>query len=185
MAKQIKTRQGLINKLRRFPDEIQEHFKHLESLINDYPLKVALGYVFFRLELGQNMALYCGIVKLHRANSTVARNAINTHHMTRQKFIELYKTIYDIELPEKARQDLKIAERTRDTVMHGGETTDDRLRNAISLVLEYTIAVNRQLYKKSQIKPFSGSLRGFAGRSKKLDPNITRFMLKGMGFGIA
>lgn len=184
MAKDIRSKRGLLNMLNRCSDEVQEHFEHLESLINNYPLNVALGYVFSRLELGQNMALYCGAVKLHRANSEIARNAINTHHMTRDGFMELYKTIYDVNLPEQAREDLKTAEKTRDTVMHGGEATDKRLRNAIGLVLEYAEVVNKRLNNKYQIKPFSGSLRGFAGRSVKLDKRTTRFMLKGMGFGI-
>jgi len=185
MTKNIRSIPGLLHLLHRCSSEVQEHFKHLESLINKYPLEVALGYSFSRLELGQNMALYCGIVKVHRADSTVARNAINTHHMTRQSFMELYKTVYDIKLPEQAKKDLKIAEKTRDTVMHGGEATDERLRNAIGLVLEYAEKVNKQLDKDFQIKPFSGSLRGFAGRLKKLDKRTTRFMLKGMGFGIS
>jgi len=185
MAKNIRSKRGLLHLLHRCSSEVQEHFEHLESLINKYPLEVALGHSFSRLELGQNMALYCGIVKIHRADSTVARNILNTHHMKRQGFMELYKTVYDIELPEQAKKDLKIAEQTRDTVMHGGEATDERLRNAIGRVLEYAEKVNKQLDKDFQIKPFSGSLRGFAGRLKKLDKRTTRFMLKGMGFGIS
>jgi hypothetical protein len=154
-------------------------------LLESYPLEVAVGYAFHRLELGQNMALYCGVVKLYRANRTVARNAIDSHHMTREGFEKLYETVFDLPLPKNAKQDLRTAEKTRDMVMHGGEASDDRMRNAIGRVLEFAEAVNGQLQQKHQFRPFSGYWRGFAGALQKLDKRTTRFMLKGIGFCVA
>ena len=86
---------------------------------------------------------------------------------------------------EEAKQDLRTAERTRDTVMHGSEASTDRMRNAIGRVLEFAEAVNAQLNERYQFRPFSGYWRGIAGRLQKLDARTTRFMLKGIGFGIA
>lgn len=180
----IKSKAGLLKAYKSLPDEIQKYFEHLPKLIDDFPLSVALAYVFARHELGQNMTLYCGIVKLHRANAELARRVVNTHHLTREGFAELFKTIYDIELPQTARTNLKKAEDARDDVMHGKSVNEDRMRNAIAQVLEFAKSLNALLDKAHKIKPYVLDLRGFAGASKKLDSRTTRFMLKGMGFGI-
>jgi hypothetical protein len=148
-------------------------------------MEVALGYAFHRLELGQNMSLYCGVVKLYRADTTVAQHAIDSHHMTRKNFAELYKTMFDVDLPTTAREDFKTPENTRDKIMHGGRTSDEHLRNAIGRVLEFAEAINKQLSQQSGLTPFCGYWRGFAGRLQKLDKRTTQFMLKGMGFTIS
>jgi len=184
-ATEVRSLRGLKNLFGQCSDETRRHFEHLPSLLDAYPLQVALGYTFHRLELGQNMSLYCGVVKLYRADTIVTRNAIDSHHMTRKGFEELYRMVFDVPLPEEAKQDLRTAEKTRDTVLHGGEASDDRMRNAIGRVLEFADAVNDQLERKYQFRPFSGYWRGFAGRLQKLDKRTTRFMLKGIGFGIA
>jgi hypothetical protein len=104
--------------------------------------------------------------------------------MTREGFVKLYTTVFDIDLPKAAHADLKSAEGTRDEIMHGKRASDDRVRNAIARVLEYASEINQQLSTKHGLKPF-GSLQGFAGRSKKLDKRTSRFVLKGMGFALA
>ena len=161
MGTDIRSKRGLLSLYGRCSPEVRRHFEQLPALLEEFPYEVALAYAFQRLELGENMALYCGLVRLHRADATVARNAIDSHHMTRQGFAELYKTIFDVDLPSGAKKDLETAERTRDTIMHGGTAGDDRQRNAIGRVL------------------------GFAGALQKLKPRTTRFMLKGMGFTIS
>jgi len=185
VATEIRSLVGLKKLYKKSPKEVRQHFEHLPSLLDNYPLEVALGYVFHRLELGQNMSLYCGVVKCHRANTTVATRAINSHHMTRRNFGELYKTVFAVDLPAQAREDLKAAEKTRDTIMHGGSASPAGLRNAIGRVLEFATAVNKQLSSSCRLTPFCGYWRGFAGRLEKLDKRTTRFMLKGMGFAIA
>ncbi len=182
---QIRSIPGLKNLFNACSQEVQTHYEHLLSLLDSYPLEVALGYTFHRLELGQNMSLYCGVVKLHRANSTVARNAIDTYHMTRKGFEQLYKTVFNVDLPQRAKQELRTAEKARDTILHGGYASDDRLRNAIGRVLDFSLATNAQLHRLHAFRPFTGKWRGFAGRLVKLDARTPRFMLKGMGFGIA
>ena len=84
---------GLKNLFLKYSDDVRKRFEYLPKLLDDYPLEIALGYVFHRLELGQNMALYCGVVKLYRANSDVASGALDVHHMTREGFVKLYKTV--------------------------------------------------------------------------------------------
>jgi hypothetical protein len=184
MPTEIKSKKGLLKAHRDCSDEVRTFFEYIPKLIDEFPMHVCLAYVFSRMELGQNMALYCGTVKLFRANSEIAKSAVGTHHMTREEFVRLYKTIYGFDLPETAAKDLKVAERTRDLIMHGKNSTDENIRNAIARVLEYAEEVNTHLSTKFKIKPF-GSLKGFSGRAKKLDKKTTRYMLKGMGFSIS
>lgn len=184
MSQVIKTKKGLMHAYRACPAQVQAYFEHLPRLVDDFPLDVALAYSFSRLELGQNMALYCGAVKLFRANAEIARKAVGTHHMTRSDFVKLYKTVLAVDLPADAAAALKTAEDARDDVMHGKPVLVGDLRNAIARVLEYASAVNAQLHAKHRFRPF-GALNGFAGAARKLDKQTTRFMLKGMGFDLA
>lgn len=184
MPTQIKSKPGLKSAFNNCSADIHGYFEHIPKLLDDFPMDVCLAYVFSRLELGQNMALYCGAVRIHKANAEVARKVIGTHHMTRDRFISLYKTVFDTDLPAAAHSDLKSAEATRDMVMHGKKTSDEKIRNAIARVLEYAGAINTQLDAKHGLKPY-GRLQGFAGKSKKLDKRTSRFLLKGMGFAIA
>ena len=185
MATQIHSKPGLVKLFGSCPQEVRDHFKHLPGLLDSYPMEVALAYSFQRLELGQNMVLYCGVVKVHRADSRCARGAISSIHMTRKLFSELYRTVFDTHLPAQAKKGLDDAERTRDRIMHGRPASDDLLRNAIGRVLEFAKAVNGQLNTKCKLTPFCGDWRGFAGRLKKLEPRVTKFMLKGMGFPLS
>jgi hypothetical protein len=184
MATQIKTKVGLKKAYKNCSKEVREYFRYFPRLLNSYPMDVCLAYIFSRLELGQNMALYCGIVRLHRANSEISKNVISTHHMTRESFVELYETVFGFVLPKTAHKDLKEAEKTRDAIMHGKNATDDTIRNAIARVLEYAEEINTQLDEEYGLKPF-GRLQGFSGNAKRLDKRTTRFVLKGMGFNIS
>lgn len=184
MPTQIKSKPGLKKAYGDCSQEVRDYFTHLPKLLDDFPMDVCLAYAFARLELGQNLALYCGVVKIHKVNADVAKSVIGTHHMTREGFIELYKTVFDLDLPKAAHADLKSAEKTRDNVMHGKSTGDDKIRNAIARVLEYAEEINKQLHAKHGLKPY-GSIKGFAGRAKKLDKRTSRFLLKGMGFAIS
>lgn len=184
MATDVKSKKGLLKLFQECSEEIQKHFEFIPSLVEGYPMEVALGYAFHRLELGQRMALYCGLINIHCADPKLARNAIDRHHMTRQGFTELYKAVFDVTLPSDALADLEMAEGTRDIMMHGGGAKDEHLRNAIGRVLEYAEAVNGQLQSKWKMKPFRGDWRGFSWRKEKLNPRTTRYMLKGMGFAI-
>lgn len=185
MATQIKGKPGLKNAFAACSKDVRGYFEHIPRLLDEFPMDVCLSYVFARLELGQNMALYCGAVRIHRADGEVAKNAISTHHMTRPGFVELYKTVFDVDLPKAAHADLEKAEKTRDKIMHGKGADDGEIRNAIAQVLEYAEEVNKQLGAKHGFKPF-GPLRGFAGgKAKRLDKRTSRFLLKGMGFSIA
>ena len=181
MPPPIKTKAGLKKAYETCPQEVREYFEQVPKLLDDFPMDVCLAYVFSRLELGQNMALYCGAVKLHKVNSELAKNAVERQYMSRKKFIEFYKTIFALDLPDIVRKDSERMEKTRDRIMHGKKANDDEIRNAIACVLHYAKEVNKQLDAKYQLKPF-GKLQGFAGGSKQLNKSTSRFVLLGMGF---
>ncbi len=184
MAKIIKTKIGLRKAFDKCSEEVRAYFEHLPRLVEEFPLDVCLSYMFARMELAQNMALYCGVVKVHRVHISLARNAVNGSHMTREGFRDQYRTVFDTDPPAAAQEDLRIAEKVRDSVMHGKPTSDGKLRNAIAEVLWYAEEINKQLTGKAGFKPFCSSLQGFSGSAKKLDKSTSRWILKGMGFEI-
>ena len=89
---------------------LQAYFSHLPALINSYPFEVALAYLFFRTELAQNRTLYCGVVKLHHADTQVASSGLNSQHLTRDGFLELYSKVFGEDLPDTISGKLKAAD---------------------------------------------------------------------------
>ena len=183
MPDEIRSIPGLHHAYNGHSDEIREYFEHIPKLIDFFPLDVCLAYVFARLELGQNMALYCGAVRIRKANSQVAKGAVGTHHMTRDEFVQLYSEVFGLELPKEAHNELQGAENTRDAVMHGKPPSAKDMRNAIARVLEYAEAINEQLHSAHRLKPF-GNLQGFATKGN-LDKKTSRLVLKGLGFKLS
>lgn len=185
MLIQVKSKSHLKKAYDECSKEVQDYFKYIPRLLDDFPMEVCLAYVFSRLELGQRMALYCGVVKIHKVDSELARTAVENEHMGRDTFVKFYKTIFDFKLSKSAHDHLENAAKIRNMIMHGKKTTDDNIRNAIAEAIKFAEEVNKQLYEneKSQLKPF-GNLRGFAGRLQKHDKGTSRFVLKGMGFEI-
>ncbi|MGH9365038.1 MAG: hypothetical protein ACRD1B_07220 [Thermoanaerobaculia bacterium] len=180
----VKSKPGLLNRFNTAPAEVRGYFEHLPRLIQDFPLDVCLSYVFAQLERAQNMTLYCGVVKLHRAESGLAKTAIDVHHMTRPEFKTKFETVFEKAIPKATSDLLEKAEEARDRVMHGKQGTDDEKRNAIANVLDYAEAINQFVSGMASFKPF-GDLRGFKGAAQSLDKSTTRWLLKGMGFTIA
>ena len=179
----IKSLKGLLKKYDTASGGVRGYFPHFKKLSEDLPYDVVLAYVFSQVELAQNMTLYCGIVKLHRADAVVARKVVDAHHMTRPEFRDKVKVVYGAAIPAEITLKLDKAEKIRDKMMHGKACTDAEKRNALGYVLEYADDVNAHLEKEAGIQPF-GDLRGFKGRAQSLDKSTTRWILKGMGFGV-
>lgn len=163
------------------PRETQEYFKHLPKLAKEFPWDVALSYLFARVELAHNMAIYCGVVKLHRANADLARRAVEKQYMKRAEFKKLFKTIFGKEIKEAIWQKFERAASIRDKVMHGKPVAAADKRKAVVDIISYAQQFNKFVSNAAGFKPF-GSLRGFKGRGKRLDKSTTRWLLKGMGF---
>lgn len=165
-------------------DPVKWYFDQVPSLLPNYPYEVTLAYLFLRTERAQNRALYCGVVKLHRASGTVADAAVSAQYLTRDGFIDLYKNVFGHDLPKTTRVKIKKAEKIRDRVIHGKDVSEASMREAIVDVLEYAEALNSDLDRAAGFKPF-GDLRGFKGRGQPLDNSTSRWLLKGLGFSIA
>jgi len=75
------------------------------------------------------------------------------------------------------------AEKTRDRVVHGKDVTDSELRGAIADVLEYAEKFNAEVNDTAGFRPL-GNMRGFKGRAEPLDKRTTKWLMRGLGFGI-
>jgi hypothetical protein len=162
---------------------VREYFEHVPRLVSDFPLEVSLAYVFSQVEQAHVMALYCGIVKLHRTSGELTWKAVHGHHMTRGGFRNKYEIIYGSAISKPTGNLVEYAEDVRDQVMHGKTASDASKRNAIAHVLSYAEALNVETVALKGPKPFGG-LRGFKGRGKSLDKGTSRWVLKGMGFSV-
>jgi hypothetical protein len=163
---------------------VQGYFSQLPLLLKgNFSYEVCLAYIFLRLETAQNRALYCGVVKIHRADSAIADKAINSQHLTREGFLKLYETVFGKPIPDSTLSLIKRAEKIRDMVIHGKSVEDKHMREALVDALKYAEELNEQLKTVAGFEPF-GDLRGFAGARQALDTTTSRWLLKGLGFAI-
>ena len=137
-----KTWKGVVDRFNALPKPIRTYFKHFPALAEDFPWEVSLAYAFSRVELAHNMALYCGAVKLHRANGELTKAVVQSYHMTRPAFQSMFKTIHGREIPEAARKLIANAEDIRDRALHGKKTTEEEHRKALCDLFEYAQRLN-------------------------------------------
>jgi hypothetical protein len=179
----VKSKPGLMKFFKSCPDDVREYFEYVPALVEQFPLDVAIAYVFARVELAHNMTLYCGIAKLHRADTELTYRAVQSHHMTRVEFRSKYEVVYSKPIPGAVAALLTQGEAVRDLVMHGKGASDDQKRNAIAHVLAYASAMNECAATYGGPRPF-GDLRGFKGAAQALEKKTTRWVLRGMGFNM-
>ncbi|MDU7463082.1 hypothetical protein [Haemophilus haemolyticus] len=180
--KEVKSYKGILTKYQALPENIQKYFGHIPKLINDdYEYEIVIAYLFLKIEEGQNRLLYGGSVKCLGAEAEVATSIINYHHLKRNDFGKIYNNIFGCPLPENISKQLKKAENTRDRVVHGKKVKDDDLRDAIIDCFEYARLMNQEIATIAGFTPF-GDMRGFKGRAESLNKNVTRILLKGVGF---
>lgn len=173
--------------LRRFEQStpsVRWYLDQLPALIKGFPWEVSLAWVFLRVEQAQHRALYCGVVKLHRAHRDISERAINGHHMTRTGFNSLFANVFGRPLSETTGAKIAKAERVRDRVIHGKDVKDAEMRDALVEVIEYAELLNAEVKNHAGAEPF-GRLTGFKGRGKPLDQSTSRWLLRGIGFTIA
>lgn len=164
--------------------EVKSHFGHLPQLIaGALPYEIAIAYVFLKIEQAQNRALYGGVVKVHRCNAEFARRLMNFQHLTRDGFKDLYKNVFGRTLPKATADLMTDAESSRDKVIHGKDVTDSELRGAIADVLAYAEAFNSEVNDVAGFKPL-GDMRGFKGRAEPLDKRTSKWLMRGLGFGV-
>jgi hypothetical protein len=171
---------GILRLFESLPENLQNYLRHFPGLACDYPWDVSISYLFAQTELAQNMIVYGGVVKLHRVDSAIAKSTVDSHHMTRSRFRELYKIIIAKNISAEAIENAKDAEKIRDRLLHGKRVSDADKRKAVISILNYAHLLNEQVFEDAGFRPF-GSMQGFKGRATSLDKSTSKWVLTGMG----
>jgi len=167
------------------PGQVKLHYSQLPALLRDASMyETALAYSFLKTEQAQNRILYGGAVKLHRASSTMARSIVETQHLTRKRFKEIFENIFGTAVPDEVNAKITFAEGIRDKIVHGKVVQPGDMRDAIADVLDYAVALNDEVHRIATFRPF-GDMRGFKGRAHALDTRTTKWLMKGLGFGVS
>ena len=172
---------GMVGEYNKLPEDVKQYFEYFPQLTEEFPWDVVIAYLFSRVELAQNMTIYCGVVKCHKVDSDIAKKAVNNQHMTRQGFKDLYKSIFGHAIPKTIAGNIDHAENIRDKILHGKSVTEADKRKAVYDLLIYAKNFNDKLQSIAGFRPF-GSLQGFKGRGQSLDKSTSRWVVKGMGF---
>lgn len=183
----VHSRRGLRNRFDQFDDDIREYFSEFRTLLDSKcSLNVLLAYMFFRLEQGERMTLYCGARKVHKTNAELTWKAIDNEHLTRKAFQERFKNIFSVPVPAELQEIIRPAEDIRDNLMHGVSLDEAKLRDAINRVLCFADEINKFMdAREVGFRPFVGDLRGFVGRLQPHDKSSSRLILKGLGFDVS
>jgi len=163
------------------PGDVQNYFKDLPLLIQDYDWDVCIAYQFIRVETAQNRTLYGGVVKLHGADPDIADSMLYSLHITRNSFLTLVETIFSAPLPVVVSDKLKFAEKVRDKTVHGKGISQADARQSLVDVLDYATDLNTFVEGIAGFRPF-GDMRGFKGAGQPLAKPTTKWLLKGIGF---
>ena len=171
---------GVRNQLQDAPGDVQAHFAPAEELIERYPLAVSLSYMFSRLEQAHLMALYCGVVKLHRVDKELARAAIDRFENRPTDFRALFQNVFGEGLPKALIKTLQDAQDVRNNYVHGKSVNNRDFRKALVAMIEYATRFNNKCDELGEFRPF-GRLQGFKGAGASLDKSTSRWVLKGIG----
>lgn len=175
------TWRGVRNRLLDSPLDVQSYFEPVEDLIQYYPWEVSLSYLFSRVEKAHVMALYCGVVKIHRTDKDLAKSAVDRFENRREEFLKLFEKIYGKDIPRALINKLEKAQNIRNRVLHGKNVEEKDFRMAIVAIIEYASGFNQHCRRIQGIPTFIGSLQGFAGATSPLDKSTSRWVLKGIG----
>ena len=177
----------ILQKFEKLPPEIQWYFEHFPALLaGKLPWDVMIPYLFSRVETAHHMTIYCGVVKHHKVNASLAWTATQKHRMSRSDFRELYATIFPKSLSDATGDKIRNAEDTRDQILHGkgllegNKVSESDKRQAVVDVLNYAVAFNDEVSEVAGFRPF-GPLQGFKGRAKSLDNATSHLILMGVG----
>jgi hypothetical protein len=169
---------AVLKHFQRAPEDVRQYFQALPFLTQNCGWDVCVAYQFIRLETAQNRALYCGLVKLHRAEPNVTDSFLASLHLTRASFLVLMNVIFSTPVPPAIVEKLKNAESVRDRIVHGKGHTEPDARQAMVDSIDYATELNSHLEKCAGFRPF-GDLRGFKGAAASLDKHTTSWLLKG------
>ena len=165
------------------PEDVKWYFRNFSELVEYYEWDVPISYVFSQVEKAKRMTLYCGIVKLHWCEASLTRRLIDREHLSRSRFIELFKVVFGKEIPGPLIKKLKNAEAVRDRAAHGSsDWTQADARKCLTDIVDFAAGFNQFVDNEAGFRPF-GKLQGFKGRRTALPKATTRWVLMGMGVG--
>jgi hypothetical protein len=171
---------GVIKHFQAAPEKVQGYFPDFVSLVEDYNWEVSVSYVFSRIEQAKRMTIYCGITKLHWADSSLTWKLVSEDYLSRARFYELFKDVFGKKIPDSIRTKLESAEDVRDKIAHGMSWSAADARVALTNVVDFADEFNTFVNREAGFQPF-GDLRGYKGRAEPLTKATTRWILRGMG----
>ncbi len=184
MADKAPTYRSILKNFEARSEHVKGYFCDLSNLLRDgYGYEIILAYLFLKVEQAQNRALYGGVVKVHRGQAVFCKKIINQQHLTRDGFKNLYKNVFGHNVNKGTSEKIETAEKIRDKIIHGKTIPAKEQRTAIIDVLDYAEALNEDIYGIAGFKPF-GSMQGFKGRADSLDTRTTKWVMRGLGFGV-
>jgi len=175
-----KSYQGVIRQYVEAPQQIRDYFPSFVELVKEHNWEIPISYVFSRVELAKRNTIYCGIVKLHWCDAELTRKLVNEDHMSRSRFLDLFRVVFGHRVPNNVVAKLEGGEQVRDKVAHGMKWHPAEARQGLVNVIDFAKDFNDFVDGKAGFRPF-GDLRGFKGRREPLTKATTRWVLKGMG----
>ena len=170
----------LLSKYNGMSKHVRDYFIDLPALVQDFEYVVPISYVFSRIETIKRRTLYGGLVKLHRTNGVLTSSLLDREHITRKRFRELFKIVFDSAISEAILKKLSEAEAVRDKVAHGRPLTAAEARECIAGALEFSEEFDEFVSTTAHFRPY-GDMRGFKGAGEPLSKETTKWVLKGMG----
>ena len=159
------------------------YLSKLDPLLEDgQNYELALAYCFMKLEEGHHRALKCGLVRLHKCDSSKVDSELQKQHFTQEKYAEVFKNVFSNEIPKDAKDSLTSAQKIRNELIHGKKTSDPDRRDAIFYSLMYMKSLGNFVKEKTEKNPY-GNLQGLVGKTSLLPVKSTIWMLKGFGLG--
>jgi hypothetical protein len=162
---------------------VQYYFGELLHIVDNVKSpEPALAYCFQRVEAAQRTALYALLMRKYRTDATVTWGIIDSLDITRKSFPVHYSQLTGHQIQDPVTAHLTQATAIRDRIMHGKKAAASDVLSAVISCLSYATALNAQVQADAGFAPF-GKLRGVtSSRKPKLEKDISRLVLKGLGF---
>jgi len=170
----------VLARIERLPDDVKSWFQIVPELIEGYEWEVSISYVFTKVETVKHFTLYKGLLKRHRTDAQLTWDLLDKDHMSRSRFLDLYRIIFDEPIPSLITAHLAAAETVRDRVAHGKGVTDAQARFCLMEAFAFAQDFNDHVASSAGFRPF-GEGRGIRGRAQPLGKETTRWVLRGMG----
>jgi len=172
--------------LRKFKEsnaDIKWYFQELPKLINkSFPYELCIAYLFMQLEMARMMTLYCCIKRKYRTDPEVTWRILDANEINWRNFEDYFYNIFNLNYDPSLFSCLSKAINARNKIMHGGSLSEEEKRNSICDVLEFSELYNDFIFRNAGFKPISKLTGVFGAQKYILDGEVTRLVMKGLGF---